>query len=202
MCNSYAATLGYREYVEAFSHTRFPLRWPAPHAAPNLEPRDPVRPTDPAPIIRAREDGVELAQLKWGFRPPAPKRPPVINFRSEGRRFGSNRCLIPASHFYEYTGEKYPKTRWKLTLNGEPWLCFAGLWRPAEGDWPESFTMLTTGPGPDIAPYHDRQPVVLARKDWITWLDPAADTAGLLRPMEAGMLLVVQDSAPPAGALI
>jgi putative SOS response-associated peptidase YedK len=38
-------------------------------------------------VFRRREEGVELVQLRWGF-PPAPlKGAPVINFRSEGRRF-------------------------------------------------------------------------------------------------------------------
>ena len=28
----------------------------------------------------------------------------MINFRSEGRRFAHGRCLVPASHFFEFTG--------------------------------------------------------------------------------------------------
>jgi putative SOS response-associated peptidase YedK len=34
--------------------------------------------------------------------------------------------------------------------------------------------MLTTAPGPDVAPYHDRQVAVLAPADWLAWLGPAA----------------------------
>jgi hypothetical protein len=35
---------------------------------------------------------------------------PGFNFRSEGRHFAdSNRCLIPASAFFEFTGKKCPK---------------------------------------------------------------------------------------------
>ena len=197
MCNSYAATQGYREYVEAFSQIRLPILYPPPHAAPNLEPRDPIRPTEQAPVIRPHEsgDGVELVQLKWGFKPARPKAPPVINFRSEGRRFGRGRCLIPASWFYEYTGTKYPKTRWKFTLAGEPWLCIAGLWRPGEEGWPDSYTMLTTDPGPDMKPYHDRQVVVVPRDRWSDWLDPEVDPAPLLQPLPAGGLEVVKDQA-------
>ena len=52
------------------------------------------------------------------------------------------------------------KHKWLFTLKGEPWFCIAGLWRkdPAVG---EAFTMLTGTSGPDIAPYHSRQVVVL-----------------------------------------
>jgi putative SOS response-associated peptidase YedK len=63
---------------------------------------------------------------------------------------------VPASHFFEFTGTKSPKSKWKFTKAGEDWFCFAGLWRPMpEGG--EAFTLLTTEPGPDVAPIHDRQ---------------------------------------------
>ena len=35
----------------------------------------------------------------------------------------------------------------------------------------EAFTLLTTEPGPDVAPIHNRQMVVLNRSDWLAWLD-------------------------------
>jgi putative SOS response-associated peptidase YedK len=56
----------------------------------------------------------------------------------------------------------------------------------------EAFTMLTTEPGPDVAPYHNRQIVVLARDDWARWLDPTVPAEELLRPAPAGTLAVSQ----------
>ncbi len=73
----------------------------------------------------------------------------------------------------------------------------AGLWRPAEGDWPQSFTLLTTTPGPDVAPYHDRQVIVLPRERWAAWLDPELDPAPLLVPGPAGSLDVEQVAPAP-----
>ena len=74
-------------------------------------PRD-IWPTDTAPVIRRLENGPnEFAELRWGFPPARPKAPPVINFRSEGWRFPVGRCLVPASHFFEFTGTKSPKTK-------------------------------------------------------------------------------------------
>lgn len=202
MCNDYANRVPFSAYREAFSETRLPLVSPGPEAAPNLEPRDDIRPTDTAPIIRTAEGGVALAQLRWGFAPARPKAPPVINFRSEGRRFDRGRCLIPASAFYEFTGAKYPKTKWRFTMAGADWFCIAGLWRPASDAWPESFTMLTLEPGPDVAPYHDRQIAVLERSGWEAWLDPAVPATDLLRPTPAGTLDVEQvDRAAPASLL-
>src|SRR5690348_5620102 len=82
-------------------------------AESRAEPESPedIWPTDKAPVIRRREDGTnEFSELRWGFPPPArPKGAPIINFRSEGRRFPVGRCLIPASHFFEFTGTKSPK---------------------------------------------------------------------------------------------
>ncbi len=194
MCNSYASRQNYREFVEAFSQQKLPLVSPPAHQAPNLEPRDPVRPTDKAPVIRAADGGVELVELRWGFAPGRPKAGPVINYRSEGRRFEKGRCLIPASHYYEFTGEKYPKTRWRFSKRGEDWFCFAGLWRLTETkDGPaEAFTLLTTEPGPDMTPYHNREPVVLERDEWEAWLTRSRPEAELLRPRPAGTFDIVE----------
>ncbi len=188
MCNDYGNRIAYSEYVEAFSHTRLPLNVPDP--IPNLAPRDDIWPTDTAPILRLAGDGIELAQLRWGFAPGRPKAGPVINFRSEGRRFANGRCIVPASFFFEFTGTKTPKSKWRFTKAGEDWFCFAGLWRPATGDVPEAFTLLTTTQGPDVAPIHDRQMVVLERADWLAWLELSRPEAELLQPLPAGSLHV------------
>ena len=49
--------------------------------------------------------------------------------------------------------------------------------------------MLTCAPGPDIAPYHDRQVVVLAPDRWEAWLAGGPE-AELLQPSPAGALTV------------
>jgi putative SOS response-associated peptidase YedK len=197
MCNDFANRVSYRDIVHAFSHLKLPLLSPTPDRAPNLEPRDDIRPTDVAPVIRPVEGGVEMVNLRWGLVPPRPKAPPVINFRSEGRRFTAGRCLIPASAFYEFTGSRYPKTKWRFRRTGEDWFCIAGLWRQGQGpDGADArFTMLTTTPGPDVAPYHDRQVVVLDRPDWGAWLTGEAAPEGLLGPLPEGSLQVEKVAA-------
>ena len=190
MCNDYGNYVPYSEYVEEFGRQDLPVAPLGP--IPNLEPRADIWPTETAPIIRRHPEGVELAQMRWGFPPARPKAPPVINFRSDGRRFPNGRCLVPASHFFEFMGTKAPKSKWKFTKADEDWFCFAGLWRPAANGLPESFTLLTTEPGPDVAPIHNRQVVVLDRADWAAWLDLKRAEAELLRPLPAGSLNVEQ----------
>ena len=109
--------------------------------------------------------------------------------RSEGRRFAHGRCLVPASHFYEFTGKRSPKDKWRFTKVGEGWFCIAGIWRQVEGNAP-AFTMLTCEPGPDVAPIHNRQVVVLNCSEWATWLDPHTSENGLLKPSSQGSLKV------------
>jgi putative SOS response-associated peptidase YedK len=93
--------------------------------------------------------------------------------------------LAPASHFFEFTGKTTPKSKWKFTKAGEEWFCFAGLWRPMPDGTGEA-----TAPGPDVAPIHDCQMIVLERDDWAAWLDLTKPEAALLRPLPAGALPV------------
>ena len=126
--------------------------------------------------------------LTWGLPALRPKAPVVINVRSEGRRFERGRCLIPASHFYEFTGSKSPKMRWRFTKAGEDSFCIAGI----TGGHGSAFSMLTVPPGPDVAPIHNRQIVVLERTDWRAWLEGGAASAALLAPSAAGTFTVVE----------
>ena len=191
MCNDYRNEIAAAELADAFSQTRLPLRFPT--GLPNLEPRADIRITEVAPIIRVADDAhAELAQLRWSW--PSPKGQPVFNLRSEGREFVHGRCLIPADGFYEFTapdaGEEKgaKKTKWLFTMADEPWFCIAGVWRTSSAG--DAFAMLTTQPGPDVAPIHGRQVVVLGRSNWARWLDPTVPSGEVLRPSAAGTLRV------------
>lgn len=54
------------------------------------------------------------------------------------------------------------------------------------------FTLLTTEPGPDVAPIHDRQMVILERSNWSAWLLETGNEGELLRALPAGSLNVEQ----------
>ena len=187
---------------EQWSQTRIALRFP--EGIPNLAPLESVRITDTSAVIRpAREEpgAAELVNRRWSW--PGPTGKPVYNFRSEGREFGngatSGRCLIVADGFYEFTspnvepGTPKPKRKhkWLFTKPDEDWFCIAGIWR-TNPDVGEAWTMLTCEPGPDVAPYHNRQVVVLERSDWGRWLDPSVPAHALCRPLPAGTLRVEQ----------
>jgi putative SOS response-associated peptidase YedK len=194
MCSDYRTRVELEKLEKACAEAGLLLRYP--EGRPNLEPRDDVRITDRAPILRAAPDqpgAAELVQRRWSW--PGPSGKPVYNFRSEGRDFASGRCLIVADGFYEFTTHSDPKSKrkhkWLFTLEGTDLFGIAGLWRnaPVVG---EAFTLLTTEPGADVAPWHNRQIVVLPPADWPRWLDPAIEARDVLKPLPAGSLRVEQ----------
>jgi putative SOS response-associated peptidase YedK len=196
MCNNYEQLVGW----PAFSEVVRALNWSLPSGQNegDLFQSASVRIRDLAPVIRAAGNGVELAPMRWGFPPSRPGGGPVFNFRAEARRFGgSRRCLVPASAFFEFTGDQAPKAKHRFTLAGAAFLCVAGLWREAADGGPADFTMLTTAPGPDMAPYHDRQVVILRSGDWPAWIHLTRPEADLLGPLAAGSLRAETVRAAP-----
>jgi putative SOS response-associated peptidase YedK len=188
MCNDYELHVSWAEYRKALQSLSVTI--PPRQSEIDLKPADDVRINDIAPVMRgAGAKSIELAPMSFGFPPPRPKASPIFNFRSEGRRFGdSKRCLVPASAFFEFTGTKYPKAKHRFTLRDAPFMAIAALWREGEGNHPPSFTLLTTAPGPDVAPIHNRQVVVLRPENWLAWLELAKPESELLCPLPQGSL--------------
>lgn len=188
MCNEHRRNVTLGQIRENWGETRIPLLFP--EGLPNLASLESIRITDPNAIIRksAAEPGAaELVVRRWSW--PGPTGKPVYNYRSEGRDFPRGRCLVVADGFYEFTAAADPKAKrkdkWLFTKADEDWFCIAGLWR-ATPDVGEAYTLLTTEPGPDVAPYHSRQIAVIERRDWARWLDPAVPAAAFLNPLPPG----------------
>jgi putative SOS response-associated peptidase YedK len=193
MCNDYEQHVAYAAHCQMMQDLALGI--PSHQSELDLPQADDIRIGDTGPVMRSAEPGVvELVQMRFGFPPPQGRKGgPVFNFRSEGRHFSdSRRCLIPASAFFEFTGTKYPKAKHRFTMMGTPFLAVAGLWREGDGNQPPSFTMLTTESGPDVAPIHNRQIVVLRPEDWRHWLDLTKTESELLRPLPGGSLAVEQ----------
>lgn len=210
MCNRYGYLAPISRLIDEFSQVRIPLVFEG-GAVPNLAPRDHIRPTDPAPIVRplAAADpsaGVQLLEARFWLVPYFHRKPvkdwkamctnaraesveTTATFREPYRR---RRCLVPATCFYEWTGERGAKSMWRFTRAGSDLFCFAGLWdRAMTSEGPvESFAIVTCAAGPDMAAYHDRQPVILDPDTWARWLDLSADARPLLVPGPPGALAV------------
>jgi putative SOS response-associated peptidase YedK len=184
MCNAYEQQVTHAQYRDAIEA----LELAGPADASALETSGEVRIGDMGPVLRAAGNGVELVLMRFGWPPPRAKAGPVFNFKSDKRNFAdSRRCVIVLSDFFEFTGTKYPKAKHRFSLKGSPIMGIAGLWSEDESG-ALSFTMLTTSPGPDIEPYHDRQVCVLDPRDWAHWLFLTKPQEELLAPLPAGTL--------------
>ena len=189
MCNEAARRIELGQLRNDWGQTRIPLVFP--EGLPNMAPLDGFRITDATVIIRAGEEGAELVTRRWSW--PGAGGRPVYNYRSDGRDLVRGRCLVPVDSFFEFTAPADPKVKrkdkWAFRLAQHDWFCIAGLWRRDDAVG-EAFTMLTCPPGPDMAPFHGRQVVVLGRDQWARWLDPIVPSAELTQPLPAGSLLV------------
>ena len=109
----------------------------------NLRPRYDIAPTTGVDVVRLDAEGKrELLSMRWGLVPFFWKKtlkelPATFNARAETvaekpmfrDSFNRRRCIIPASGFFEWTGEKGDKQPHLFSAaDGSPILAFAGLW--------------------------------------------------------------------------
>lgn len=198
MCNNYRLEVDLASIADYLGELEVAVA--APEGMPNVPAREDIRIGDIAPIVRSVEGARgagEMVNRRWSW--PGAGGKPVYNFRSEGREFTSHRCLILADGFYEFTPPVEPgqkrKTKWLFTMRDHPWFCIAGIWR--DGPEGEAFTMLTTEPGDDVAPYHRRQIIPLPRERWIDWLDTRTPAREVLQVLPKGSLPVARTYPPP-----
>jgi putative SOS response-associated peptidase YedK len=170
MCNLYRLYKGADAIRQIFEGLGHQLSFP--EGIPNLQPTD-IRITDPAPIVRIGQDGLEMVVRRWSW--PAPNGKPVFNLRSEGRSF-SNRCLAIADGFYEFTAPDDPKAKrknkWLFSPVEGELIGIAAVTRtdPVVG---EAFSLLTAEPSPEVAAIHNRQIILPSPAHWLNWLDPS-----------------------------
>lgn len=156
-----------------------------------------IRPADKALVIGP--DGASSA-VCWGI--PAPwDGKPLINARSETlaqkqtfRPLLENRCLVPASAYFEWRHEGKLRLKNTITLKHSSIMAFAGL---RLGD---HFTIITCQPSPSIAHIHNRMPVILTKQGENEWADqgrPFGDVEHLLQPYDADALFAHEDAPPP-----
>lgn len=199
MCNDYEQHVLAKLYAASMQAAEFGIPTQQPEL--DLIQADDVRIGDTGPVIVPRGNGTGVVPMTFG-PPPRGHGGPVFNMTSDYKKGGerlvrdfsqSHRCVIIASAFFEFTGTRYPKAKHRFVLKDEPFLGIAGVCND------KAFAMLTTEPGPDIEPYHDRQVVVLHPSEFGRWLwfEPGAND--LLKPLPEGSLDVetVRGEAPP-----
>jgi putative SOS response-associated peptidase YedK len=140
-----------------------------------------------------------LRPMRWGFIPAwyksATDGPLIINARAETvaikpafrEAIRMRRCILPASGFYEWSaGPDKTRLPWYITRRDGAPFAFAALWQ-SWGDI-DTFAVVTTEAGADMAHIHDREPVILEAGDWPLWLGEAGHGAAPLMRASAGVI--------------
>jgi putative SOS response-associated peptidase YedK len=74
------------------------------------------------PVVYINEDGERaIGIMRWGFKLPDRL---LFNARAQGvtganvwrEKFSNNRCIVPASSFFEWKGKKAPKPKYEITV--------------------------------------------------------------------------------------
>jgi putative SOS response-associated peptidase YedK len=151
-----------------------------------LAPRYNIAPGQLVPVLVA-EHPHRLTLMRWGLIPhwakDAKTAYKMINARIETltqrpayrHLLAANRCLVPASGFYEWKAEGRAKTPYYIHPAEGSFVGLAGLydtWTDATGEEIPTFTIITREADGFMARLHTRMPVVLAQEDEHAWLDP------------------------------
>lgn len=183
MCGRFSQAYNWDEIV-AFSQ---PLSLPADR--PNLRARYNIAPTTEVDIIVRTDEGRVLRKARWGLVPGWHKgglkdfKLATFNARVETvetsgtfkHAYRRRRCIIPASGFFEWTGEKKERIPHFFSAADGELLAFAGLWEnwrdPDTGEQVMTCAMIVREANAWTAQYHDRMPCMLTRPDFDAWLD-------------------------------
>jgi len=202
MCGRYYRRSDKQRLSEAFHLGKLPEDFVLPHWDYN------VAPTTFQPIIRAnRHNGEpELVLMRWGLIPYFTKSladvkgistinakaETLLNSQTWRIPLERRRCLVPADGFYEWQ-KIDPKTKqpYAFMMADEKPFAFAGLWdawKDEQGNWLQSYSIITTKANELAAPVHNRMPVILHPDDyaqWLTRVDGERPPVELLHPYPA-----------------
>ena len=193
MCGRYALSAAISDIAQEFST----------NSAPELSlPADwNIKPTNDVYIIK--NQAIEIASwviiAHWSKSDDeaAKSQSSAINARSESvhekptfkSAFRSNRCLLPATGYYEWASElgKY-KTKQPIYISRDDkkLLAFTGIfqsWTSPSGRVIQSVSIITRQAVGQLALVHSRMPVFLPRDRWADWMNPKINDVAKIRSL-------------------
>ncbi|HRF09053.1 MAG TPA: SOS response-associated peptidase [Xanthobacteraceae bacterium] len=181
-----------RQYTWAELHALYMLSVGFENERSNLQPRYNICPTTTIDAVVERDGKRAVEEMRWGLVPSWWKKtlkelPATFNARAETvaekpmfrAAFKRNRCIIPASGYYEWTAtaDKKKQPHYFTRRDGEI-ISIAGLyeeWKNPETGKPQrSCTMIIGAANNFVSPLHDRMPIILERDQFSSWLEGSA----------------------------
>jgi putative SOS response-associated peptidase YedK len=148
-----------------------------------FDAEDDVAPGSIQPVIRIDGNGERKIELmRWGFKRDDGKL--LFNARAESiadvnfwkKSFSLRRCIIPADSFFEWQKTQLgKKPKFEFTIRDRKPFGMAGLWSPWKNpktkQWEDTFAIVTVDANETMAPVHNRQPAILAPRDYQEYLE-------------------------------
>lgn len=223
MCGRYAIVLDAAQLEAQFGA----------QLAGNMPPNFNAAPAQNLPVI-TNEDPGQVQFFRWGLLPDWAKEEnagyKMINARMEGitekpsfrKAVRQQRCLVPASSFYEWRAEGKLKIPFSIRPTDQDLFAFAGIWNRwvnrETGEEIPTFAIITMEANPFMRQLHDRMPAVLPADVAHRWIDPKVsfeEAFALLQPYSAARMRAVEvsrevnkvgnngpDLVEPAGAVL
>lgn len=190
MCGRYTLNMEAKLIAQRFEARNIKIATPERY---NVAPSQVVA----AVICQANADTGEVERslegFKWGFEIQANKGvKQLINARSETlteramfkNLTASNRCIIPASSFYEWAKTALGSIPYAIQVGEGELFGMAGLWQAytdPNGEVNKSCVIVTVPANSKMSSLHDRMPAILTPESEKVWLNPAVtDTQVLL----------------------
>ena len=194
MCGRFTQAYTWQELADLYRLAAPPI---------HLQRRYNIAPTAAIDVVVAGGGGqFELVRMRWGLIPSwwgnsAEELPATFNARAETvaskpmfrAAFERNRCVIPASGYYEWKPTRNGKQPYYISARDGAILSFAGLWDEWHdieiGETIRSCAIIVTGANALTRPVHEQMPAVLKRFE--PWLAGIAG-AEVLKPAPEDML--------------
>ncbi|MCX6157512.1 MAG: SOS response-associated peptidase family protein [Ignavibacteriota bacterium] len=142
-----------------------------------------IAPNDDILVIHKNDNEFALKNFSWGIKFPGEKTPLIFNSRIETitskpywkNLFKRNRCIIPATAFYEWVAMDKIKIPKRISFESLPIFFFAGLYVKIDDGIFAS--IITTTSNSTIAKIHSRMPVIFNREEGIEYLKSDEESA-------------------------
>ncbi len=186
---TYASKVQYKQnsaYTQLSLYPEEPVRTNV-YQVPSQMKTCEIFPTNIVPVITGVSGSKKTADLfKWGFPNYRQSSGVIINARCETlsekptfrKLLKNNRCLIPASGFYEWKTVEKHKEKHLIRSASSKLMYFAGLYNnftDKSGIPFTSFVIITTEANSQMSQIHTRMPVILNNieaKSWINGIIP------------------------------